>query len=83
MAGLSYPVVVDASREAIYGPFRSYKDAEEFSEVNSMGSWAVINLDDPNYVRPDSNVTWNNQVPEHIDYVVQLDLWVRKEVKGE
>lgn len=77
------PVVVDSSRETVYGPFKTYADAEEFSQVNSLGAWAVINLEDPNYVKPDPMVTWDNKVPEKIAYVSQMDKWVREIVKEE
>lgn len=49
---LGQPVVVDVDKGRIYGPFKSWEDAEWFSEQWSYGMWGVVNLDSPNFAVP-------------------------------
>lgn len=42
------PVVVDAEKGIIYGPFASWNDAEWFSETYLGGNPNIVNLTEPN-----------------------------------
>lgn len=50
------PVVVDADKGIIYGPFASWAEAEWFSDRYSRGTWNTFNLQEPNSPHIQSNM---------------------------